>query len=110
MQRGKRQVARLSDSQRHLDRFEVSHFANEHNVGVLTQGRTQRRAERMSIGCDLVLIDDAVLVTMLKLDRVFDSQNIVVAGRVSLFLPPRPRRASSRPGAPGCAAYAPAVL
>ena len=39
-----RQVPGLGDAQRRLDRLEVAHLADEHDVGVLAQRRAQRRA------------------------------------------------------------------
>ena len=40
-----RQVAGLGDPQRRLDRLEVAHLADEHDVGVLAQRRAQRVAK-----------------------------------------------------------------
>jgi hypothetical protein len=45
MQRGERQVARLRERERRFDGLEVAHFADEHDVRVLTQHRLQRLLE-----------------------------------------------------------------
>ena len=84
VQRRKRQVARFSDPQRHLDRFEVTHFADEHDVRVLAKCGAQRRAERMSVSSDFTLVDHAVLMVMQKLDRVLDRQDMFVTVDIDL--------------------------
>ena len=52
--------------------YDLLVVADEHDVRILTKCGSKRRAERMSIGGDLALVDYAVLVGMEKLDRVFD--------------------------------------
>ena len=37
VQRGKCQVTGFGNSQSHLDRFEIAHFADQHDVRVLTK-------------------------------------------------------------------------
>ena len=101
MQRGEGQVAGFGDAQRHLDRFEVTHFADEHDVRVLTKCGAKSGTERMRVGGDLALIDDAVLVIVKKLDRVFDRQDVVVTIDIDLVDHRRERRRFTRTGRTG---------
>jgi len=84
MQRRKRQVSGFSDTKCHLDRLEVTHFTDEHDVRVLAKCGTQGRAERMCVGGDFTLVDDAILMVMKKLDRVLDGQDVIVTVDVDL--------------------------
>ena len=72
VQRGKGQVAGFRDAQSGFDGFQVAHFADEHDVGIFAQGGAKRVRKRMRIGVDFALIDQALLVIVQKLDRVFD--------------------------------------
>ena len=61
VQRGERQVAGLGERQRRLDRLEVAHLADQHDVGVLAQHGAQRLAEApVRVAADLALVDEAV--------------------------------------------------
>src|SRR5215204_3053525 len=84
VQRGERQVARLRDAQGRLDGLEVAHFADEHHVRVLAQGRAQRLGEAVRVGADLALVNDAGLVRVQELDRVFDGDDVLVSLAVDL--------------------------
>ncbi len=79
MQGGERKVARFGDTQCHLDRFQVAHFADEYHVGILAKRSPQRFRKPVSVGVDFALIDDTILVIVKKLDRVFDRQDVFVA-------------------------------
>ncbi len=67
-----------------LDGFEVAHFADEHHVRVLAQRRAQRLGEALGVGADFALVDDAALVRVEELDRVFDGDDVLVALAVDL--------------------------
>ena len=56
------QVARLGDAQRRLDRLQVAHLADQHDVGVLAQGGAQGVGEGVGVGVQLALVDHALLV------------------------------------------------
>ena len=79
MQRTKRQVARFRDAERSLDRLEVAHFADEHHVGILAQHRPERAGEAPRVAVNLALVDDAALVRMDVLDRIFDREDVPLA-------------------------------
>ena len=79
-----RQVARLGDAQRGLDRLEVAHLADEHDVGVLAQDRAQRVRERVRVGVQLALVDEALLVLVQELDRVLDRDDVELLLAVDL--------------------------
>jgi hypothetical protein len=70
VQRSERQVAGLGDLQRGFDGFEVAHFADEHDVGVLAERRAQRVAEALRVAVHLALVDEAALVLVDVLDRI----------------------------------------
>ena len=76
MQRRERQVARLGDAQRRLDRLEVAHFADEDDVGVFAQNGLQGVGEGVRVGVELALVDEALLVRVQELDRVFDRDDV----------------------------------
>ena len=78
VQRPERQVARLGDAQRRLDRLEVAHLADQHDVGILAQRRAQRAREALRVAVHLALVDEAALVLVDELDRVLDRQDVVV--------------------------------
>ena len=79
VQRAERQVAGLGDPQRRLDRLEVAHLADEHDVGVLAQRRAQRVREAVRVAVHLALVDQAALVLVDVLDRVLDREDVLVA-------------------------------
>ena len=47
VQRGEGEVAGLGDDERRLDRLEVAHLADEHDVGILAQDVLERLLERL---------------------------------------------------------------
>src|SRR6476469_7358978 len=85
MQSCKRQVPSFRDPECHLDRLEVTHFTDEHDVWVLAESRAKSSAERMSVSSNFTLVHHAVLMVMKKLDRVFDGQDVVVPVNVDLI-------------------------
>ena len=78
MQRAEREVTGLGDGQRGLDRLHVAHLADQHDVGVLAQDVLERALERLRVAADLALVDEAVLVAVLELDRIFDGDDVAV--------------------------------
>ena len=76
VQRREGQVARLGDRQTGVDRLVVAHFADEHDVWVLTEGVLQRGAERLGVRSHFALIDDAPLVLVDELDWIFDGEDM----------------------------------
>src|SRR5205814_10309651 len=63
---------------------EVAHLADENDVGIFTQRRTQRGGERRSVAADLDLLDDRFVVAMLELDRIFDRDDVALVVAIDL--------------------------
>ena len=61
-----------------FDRFQVAHFADQDHVRVLPQRAANRLGERRHVDADLALVDRRLLVLVLKLDRVFDRDDVMV--------------------------------
>ena len=76
VQRREHQVASLSERQRDRDAVEVAHFAQEHNVRVLTQSAPQTVGEAEHVGAHLALVDHRSLVIVHVLDRVLDREDV----------------------------------
>ena len=79
-----RQVARLGDAQRRLDRLEVAHLADEDDVGIFAQRRAQRGGEALRVAVDLALVDEAALVLVDVLDRILDGEDVLAPLGVDL--------------------------
>jgi hypothetical protein len=65
-------VACLSDAQRGFDRLEVAHFADEYDIGILAESGPESFGEAPRVRVDFALVDQATLVIVQKLNRVFD--------------------------------------
>ena len=76
VQRRERQVSRLGDGQTGLNRFQIAHFADEHDVGILPQRVLERGLEALGVDADFALVDDAVLVLVNELDRILDRDHV----------------------------------
>ena len=76
MQRSEHQVTGFSRGQCQADRFEVAQFADENDVRVFTQRRTQGIREGVCLWADLALVDQAFLGVVYEFDRVFDRQDM----------------------------------
>ena len=61
-----------------LDRFKITHFADEDNVRVLTKRSAQGLGKIPGIYVDLTLRDKGFLILVKKFDRVFDRDNVAV--------------------------------
>ena len=96
MQRRERQVARLGDPEGRLDRLEVAHFADQHDVGVLAQHGAQGVREGVRVGVELALVDEALLVAVKELDRVLDRHDVELLLAVDLVDHRRLRRRLAR--------------
>ncbi len=88
----KHDVTGLGDGQRGLDRLEVTHLADEHDVGVLAEDVLEREFEVLGIGADLALVHQAVLVGVQVLDRIFDRHDVLMTLAVDLVDDRRQRR------------------
>ena len=68
-----------------LDRFQVTHFADEQDVWVFTEGAAQTRSERACMHPDFAMIDETILAAMDKLDWIFDRNDVVLALKIRVI-------------------------
>ena len=78
-------MAGFGDAQRRLDRLQIAHFTDQHNVGIFAQSGPQRTRKALRVLVNLTLVDQAVLVRMHELDRVFDGDDMFVSLAVDLI-------------------------
>ena len=78
VQRAEDDVAGFGRGDGRFDRLQVAHFAHEDDVGVLPQGAADGLGEGRHVDADLALVDRALLVRVVELDRVFDRDDVVV--------------------------------
>ena len=78
VERAKHHVARLGRRDRRLDRFEIAKLAHEDHVGVLPQRAAEGLGEARHVVADLALVHRALLRLVVKLDRIFDRDDVVV--------------------------------
>ena len=78
------QVTGFGDAQGRFDGFQIAHFADQHHVRIFTQRRAQRSAKRFGVRVHLALVDQAVLVLVHELNRIFDGDDVLVALGVDL--------------------------
>jgi hypothetical protein len=75
-----------------LNRFQISHFADQDDVGVLPERVLERRLKALRVGAHFALIDDAVLVFVNELDRILDRDHVPLHFLVDLVEHRRERR------------------
>ena len=78
VQRAEDDVAGLGRLDGRVDRLQVAHFADEDDVGVHAQGPADALREVGHVDADLALVDRALLVLVVVLDRVFDRDDVPV--------------------------------
>src|SRR5580692_815272 len=83
VQGGQNQMAGFGCENRGGNGFEVAHFADQNDVGILTQGSAQRGGERSGVDFDFALIDETFFVAVQIFDRVFDGDDVLGAQRVN---------------------------
>ena len=79
MERGEHEVTGLRDRERRGDGFQIAHFADQDDVGVFTKRVPERGGEALSVGADLALVDEARLVVVDELDRIFHRDDVTLA-------------------------------
>ena len=72
----KHHVARIGRSQRNLHRLEVTDFAHQQHVRVLTEGGAQGIRVRKRIHANLALRNDGLVVAVKVFNRVFDGNDV----------------------------------
>ena len=60
--------------------FKVSKFAHENDIGVLPQRPSNRLGETGNVDSNLALIDRALDVIVVELDRILDGDDVMVEG------------------------------
>ena len=98
MQRREHQVAGLPRRQRNLHRFRIAHLANHDDIGRLAERGAQRGWKIRRIDADFDLLDHALLMRVLVLDRIFDRDDVLRVAPVDLVDQRRHRRRLSRAG------------
>ncbi len=91
----------LRRQQRRLDRLEIAHFADQNDVGVLTQCAPQRIRKRARVDGNFPLIHDRLVVAMEILDGVLDRHDVARTGRVDVVDHRGERRALAAAGGSG---------
>src|SRR3990172_12187534 len=76
------QMACFRHGQGRFDRFEVSHFSDQHYIRVLPEHVSKGGLERHSVGVDLPLVDQALFVAVEIFYGVLDCDDMVVSFRV----------------------------
>ena len=66
-----------------VDGFEVAHFADENDVGILAQGAAESFGEVRNVDANLALSDQRFFVLMIIFDGVFDGDDV---GLVAFFV------------------------
>ncbi len=59
-----------------LNCFEVAHLSDENDVGIFAQGRAQGPAEGLCMTSDFSLTDQAAVILVNELDRIFDGNDV----------------------------------
>ena len=101
VQRRKDNVAGFSCEERSLDRFEVTHLADQDHVGILTQRAAERVRKRRRVDRHFTLADDRLVVPMQILDRVLDGHDVRRPCRVDVIDHRREGRALAAARGPG---------
>ena len=78
MQRSERQVSGFCNSQRRFDGFQISHFSDQHNIRIFTEGCAQSVTKALGVSMQFPLVDHAVLVHVNEFDRVLDGKDVIV--------------------------------
>ena len=101
VQGAEHQVAGLCGADGGLDGLEVTHFADEDHVRVLSQRALQRLGERGDVDAQLALVDHRLLVVVVVLDRVLHRDDVAFPVVVDVVDHRRERRRLSRASGAG---------
>ena len=101
MQRAKDEVSGFGRLDRDGDRLEIPHLADEHDVRVFAQRGAQRVLEPFGVGVHLALVDEAPLVLVYELDRIFNRDQMIITVLVDVVDHGAERGRFSRSGRTG---------
>ncbi len=76
VQRGEHEVTGLGERQRELNRLRVAHLADEDDVGVFPQRRSEGAGERLRVDTDFPLVDRGDPMLVRVFDRVLDGEDV----------------------------------
>jgi len=76
VQRSKNEQAGLGRRQRHPDRLEISHLADEETVRIFANGRFDAFGEIRDIGSDLALGEHRAVIGVYELDGILDGDDV----------------------------------
>src|SRR3989344_5118529 len=85
MQSGKYQVAGLSGCNSSRHRLWITHLANHHNIGILTEDTMESCGEIWRIDLHLALIDNGFLGFEDVFNRIFDGNDMLKPRKVDSF-------------------------
>ncbi len=77
VQRGQDKVAGFRGFESDFNGFPVAHFADEDNLGSLTQGAAKSERKRRRVAVQLALVDGGLFMFVQKLDGIFDGEDVV---------------------------------
>ena len=100
MKRAEHEMARFRGFNRDGDRFQIAHLPHQDDIGIFTKRGPQRRFERIGVGADLPLVDQALLILMDELDRVLDGDDVLLTRTVDVIDHRAERRRLAGPGRP----------
>lgn len=75
-------MPRLSRRQRHLHGLRIPHFSHDDDIGRLANRRAQRGREIRGVNADLHLFDEASLVRVLLLERIFNRDDVLMIATI----------------------------
>ena len=101
MEGGEGEVAGLGDGESGGDRLQIAHLTDENDVGIFAERVLEGGRERVGVSADLALVDDAALVAMDELDRIFDGDDVPLPLAVDLVDHRGEGRRFSRAGGTG---------
>src|SRR4029077_1751967 len=76
VQRGEDEMAGFRGFQCNLDRFAVTHFADENHFGSLTQRAAKGEGKSGRVAVQLALVNGGLFVLMQKLNGILDSEDV----------------------------------
>ena len=75
-------MAGFRNTQRRLDRLEISHFSDQHDIGVLAEGCSQGRGKTAGVDPHFPLVDDPLFVRVEILDRILDREDVTATNDI----------------------------
>jgi hypothetical protein len=77
-------VARFGNSKGGFDSFQIAHFTDQNNIGILAQSRPQSIGKTVGVRVHFTLVHQAAFVTVQIFDGIFNRDDVVVPVGVDL--------------------------